>query len=104
MDYDLLLFVANWPNTRISAWDALLKARAIENQAYVIGLNRVGTDGFNAEYPGHSQVLDPEGDCISMALEHEVGLVELTLSKNYLMACRKRHSFLSDRDTFTITD
>ena len=104
VDYDLLLFVANWPNTRISAWDALLKARAIENQAYVIGLNRVGTDGFNAQYPGHSQVLDPEGDCISMAPEYEVGLVEVTLSKNYLIECRKRHPFLTDRDNFKITD
>ena len=104
VDYDLLLFVANWPNTRISAWDVLLKARAIENQAYIIGLNRVGTDGFNAQYPGHSQVLDPEGGCITMAPEYEVGLVEVTLSKNYLIECRKRHSFLSDRDTFTITD
>lgn len=104
VDYDLLLFVANWPNTRISAWDALLKARAIENQAYVVGLNRVGTDGSNTQYPGHSLVLDPEGDCISMAPEYEVGLVEVTLSKNYLIECRKRFPFLSDRDTFTITD
>ena len=104
VDYDLLLFLANWPNTRISAWDALLKARAIENQAYVIGLNRVGTDSFNAHYPGHSQVLEPEGDCISMAPKYEVGLVEVTLSKNYLIECRKRHPFLSDRDAFTITD
>tara|TARA_B100000886_G_scaffold338119_1_gene300287 strand:+ start:419 stop:1198 length:780 start_codon:yes stop_codon:yes gene_type:complete len=104
VDYDLLLFVANWPDTRISAWDVLLKARAIENQAYVIGLNRVGTDGFNAQYPGHSHVLDPEGDCISMAPEYEVGLVEVTLSKNHLTECRKRHPFLSDRDAFTITD
>ena len=104
VDYDVLLFVANWPNTRISAWDALLKARAIENQTYIVGLNRVGVDGFNAEYPGHSQVLDPEGDCISMAPEYEVGLVEVTLSKNHLMVCRRRHPFLSDRDAFTITD
>lgn len=104
VDYDLLLFVANWPNTRISSWDALLKARAIENQAYVIGLNRVGTDGFEAQYPGHSQVLDPEGDCISMAPEYQIGLVEVTLSKNYLTECRKRYPFLSDRDTYTITD
>jgi len=104
VDYDLLLFIANWPNTRITSWDALLKARAIENQTYVVGLNRVGVDGFNAEYPGHSQVLDPDGDCISMAPEYEVGLVEVTLSKNYLKACRKRHPFLSDRDAFTITD
>ena len=104
VDYDVLLFVANWPNTRISAWDALLKARAIENQTYVVGLNRVGVDAFNAGYPGHSQVLDPEGVCISMAPEYEVGLVEVTLSKNHLMVCRKRHPFLSDRDAFTITD
>jgi len=104
VDYDVLLFVANWPNPRIDAWDVLLKARAIENQTYVIGLNRVGIDGFNAEYPGHSQVLDPQGDCISMAPEYEVGLMQVTLSKNHLIECRKRHPFLSDRDTFMIMD
>ena len=104
VDYHVLLFLANWPNPRIAAWDALLKARAIENQTYVIGLNRVGIDGFNAQYPGHSQVLDPEGHSISIAPEYEVDLVEVTLSKNHLMEYRKRHPFLLDRDTFRITD
>ena len=104
VNYDLLLFLSNWPNPRIAAWDTLLKARAIENQAYVIGLNRVGTDGFNAQYPGHSQVIDPDGHCISFAPEYKVGLVEVTLSKNYLIRCRKRYPFLSDRDIFMITD
>ena len=104
VDYDVLLFVANWPNQRIAAWDALLKARAIENQAYVIGLNRVGLDGLNASYPGHSQVLTPEGEYISMAPKDEVGLVEVTLSKNDLISCRKRYPFLSDRDAFMVTD
>tara|TARA_B100001142_G_C14282031_1_gene635310 strand:- start:404 stop:1183 length:780 start_codon:yes stop_codon:yes gene_type:complete len=101
--YDLLLFVANWPDKRIVAWDALLKARAIENQAYVIGLNRVGTDGYKAMYSGHSQVIDAEGDLISMAPENEIGLVEFILSKKHLSMLRRRLPFLADRDDFNLT-
>ena len=100
--YDLLLFVANWPDKRIVAWDALLKARAIENQAYVIGLNRVGTDGYKAMYSGHSQVIDAEGDLISMAPENEIGLVEFTLSKKHLSMLRRRLPFLADCDDFDL--
>jgi len=60
-DYDLLLYVANWPKVRVNAWDALLKARAIENMAYCIGVNRVGLDGNNYEYSGHSSAYDVLG-------------------------------------------
>ena len=101
--YDLLLFVANWPDKRIVAWDALLKARAIENQAYVIGLNRVGTDGYKAMYSGYSQVIDAEGDVIVIAPENEIGMVEFTLSKKYLSELRRRLPFLADRDDFNLT-
>jgi predicted amidohydrolase len=59
--YDVLLYVANWPKKRISHWDALLRARAIENQCYVIGVNRVGTDGNGLVYTGHSQAIDMFG-------------------------------------------
>ena len=101
--YDLLLFVANWPDKRIVAWDALLKARAIENQAYVIGLNRVGTDGYKAMYSGYSQVIDAEGDVIVIAPENEIGMVEFTLSKKHLSELRRRLPFLADRDDFNLT-
>jgi len=100
VDYDMLLFVANWPERRIAAWDTLLKARAIENQAYVIGVNRVGVDGYKALYSGHSQVIDADGDLISMAPENEIGFVEISLSKKHLSKLRQRLPFLADRDDF----
>jgi len=102
VNYDLCFYVANWPDKRIAAWDTLLKARAIENQTYVIGLNRVGIDGYKAEYSGHSQVIDPKGDIIASAPENEIGLVELTLSKSHLETLRERLPFLDDRDQFEL--
>lgn len=63
-NYDLLIYVANWPKTRINAWDTLLKARAIENMSYTIGVNRLGVDGTNLEYVGHSQIVDYLGNSV----------------------------------------
>jgi predicted amidohydrolase len=100
--YDVALYIANWPDTRIAAWDVLLKARAIENQSYVIGLNRVGEDGYKALYSGHSQVLDAAGSLIAMAPENETGLIEFTLFKTPLLKLRKRHPFLRDADSFKL--
>lgn len=100
--YDLLLFVANWPEKRVDAWDALLKARAIENQAYVVGVNRVGLDGNQIKYSGHSQVIDVYGSFIATAPENEIGLIGLSLSKNYLTESRRRFPFLADRDSYNI--
>ena len=65
-EYDLLVFVANWPTPRIHAWRTLLAARAIENQCYVIGVNRTGTDGRGLEYSGESMVLGPLGEPIKI--------------------------------------
>jgi predicted amidohydrolase len=98
VNYDLCLYVANWPINRITAWDTLLKARSIENQAYTIGVNRVGVDGYKAGYSGHSQVLDPLGDLIATAPENEEGWVEVSLSKTHLNSIRNRLPFLEDRD------
>ena len=98
VNYDLCFYVANWPSKRITAWDVLLKARAIENQVYIIGVNRVGIDGYNTEYTGHSQVLDPMGELIASAPEKEIGWVEVSLSKSHLRTIRKRLPFLGDRD------
>mgnify|MGYP001232960952 FL=1 len=102
VDYDLLLYLSNWPSKRIQAWDILLKARAIENQSYVIGVNRVGVDGHEESYPGKSQVIDPQGEVICMAPDKEIGSMEFSLFRDYLFTFRKRYPFLSDRDSFSL--
>ena len=101
-NYDLLLYVANWPKPRISAWDALLKARAIENMSYCVGVNRVGKDVNNYEYVGHSAVYDSLGNCISNipASVEAVGIV--TLNAEHLKGTREKLQFLSDRDSFSL--
>ncbi|MAN26887.1 MULTISPECIES: amidohydrolase [Mesonia] len=101
-DFDLLLYVANWPKKRTQAWDALLKARAIENMCYVAGVNRVGFDGNSHEYSGHSAIYDMLGKQIS-TLNHEVVFSEtIQLSKQELNETRKRFAFLNDKDEFTL--
>lgn len=100
-NYDLLIYVANWPVTRIDAWKTLLKARAIENQAYVIGVNRVGEDPMHNHYPGNSAVYDMAGKLL-----HESGSVEETgsviLKHDVLQDYRGHFSFLNDMDRFQI--
>lgn len=100
-DYDLLVFVANWPEVRISAWDVLLRARAIENMSYVIGVNRIGLDGNNHAYNGHSQVVDFLGNYLLEPQEPE-GFFVVELAKNKLVEVRKKFSFLDDKDEFSI--
>lgn len=100
-NYDLLIYAASWPKTRIKAWDTLLAARAIENMSYVIGVNRVGTDANGYEYIGHSQVLDCLGDYL-MAPEESEGVFITTLDQSYLMKVREKLNFLNDRDVFKI--
>ena len=100
-NYDLLLYVANWPKVRTNAWDALLKARAIENLSYVAGVNRIGTDANNYEHIGHSQVVNFLGNYILEPQETEhVFVVEL--DKNVMLETRKKLDFLSDKDAFEI--
>lgn len=99
--YDVLIYVANWPKTRINAWDALLKARAIENMSYSIGVNRVGVDGNNLEYVGHSAVYDVLGNVLDIA-KIEEKVVTVTLSKAHIHETRKKLPFLEDKDGFTI--
>ncbi|MCB0457358.1 MAG: amidohydrolase [Flavobacteriaceae bacterium] len=101
-DYDVLLYVANWPEKRIAAWDALLKARAIENMAYCVGVNRVGLDGSGHQYIGHSAVYDVLGNVIS-SKDFEKEFVEtITLSKEHIEENRNYLGFLKDRDSFTL--
>lgn len=100
-NYDMLLYVANWPKVRTNAWDALLKARAIENLSYVVGVNRVGLDAHQYEHIGHSQVVDFLGNYIQEPQEGE-GVQIVELDKNIMLATRKKLDFLSDKDVFEI--
>ncbi|HLF50659.1 amidohydrolase [Flavobacterium sp.] len=100
-DYDLLIYVANWPEPRINAWDALLKARAIENMSYVIGVNRIGEDQNKHNYPGHSQVLDCLGNYLIAPNEQEDVFITV-LDKQKMLETRQKFGFLNDRDSFTI--
>ncbi len=100
-DYDLLIYVANWPKTRINAWDILLKARAIENMSYAIGVNRIGFDGNNHDYNGHSQAIDFLGNEMLSAHENE-GVFIVNLDKEKLVETRKKSGFLNDRDGFKL--
>ncbi|MGM8362326.1 amidohydrolase [Flavobacterium sp. ARAG 55.4] len=101
-NYDLLLYVASWPEKRVNAWDALLKARAIENMSYVAAVNRVGIDGNAHPYSGHSQLLDSLGDYIIKPQETEAVFVA-TLDKDKLIETRQRFGFLNDKDSFQLT-
>ncbi|MDG5490430.1 amidohydrolase [Psychroserpens sp. SPM9] len=101
-DYDALIYVANWPKVRISAWDALLKARAIENMSYCIGVNRVGLDGNNYEYSGHSAAYDVLGERIDYMLPNKEAIDVVTLYKNHISKYREKLGFLKDRDTFSL--
>ena len=94
-EYDCLFFVANWPETRKEHWVALLKARAIENQCYVVGVNRIGVDGVGLSYSGNSVVFDYEGkEIVSLGSEDAIGVVELNLEK--LNEFRSSVPFLKD--------
>lgn len=100
-DYDVLIYVANWPKIRINAWDILLKARAIENISFVIGANRVGFDGNNHEYIGHSIAIDYLGNEMMQTTETEK-ILFVELNKNELTETRKKLNFLSDKDQFKL--
>lgn len=100
-EYDVLVYVANWPERRIHAWKSLLVARAIENQCYVVGVNRTGTDGNGIGYNGQSMVVDPFGEVLAQAGDSP-GLLEITLDKKDLDAAREKFPFLRDADRFSL--
>ena len=100
-DYDVLIYVANWPKPRINAWDALLKARAIENMSYCVGVNRVGKDVNNHQYTGHSAVYNGLGEALSDINEDEhIEIVEL--NRNHITSIRSKLKFLEDKDDFIL--
>ncbi|CAM3822888.1 nitrilase family protein [Flavobacterium cucumis] len=100
-NYDLLLYVANWPKPRINAWDILLKARAIENMCYLVGVNRLGADANDLEYPGHSKAVDFLGNSL-VDCESELGVFVFEIDKKSLEETRQKLNFLSDRDDFSL--
>lgn len=99
-NYDLLLYVANWPKPRITAWDTLLKARAIENMTYCIGVNRIGKDETGHEYSGHSAVYDCLGEQLAFTENEEI--IYTVLHKDHITTVREKLKFLDDRDAFTL--
>lgn len=99
--YDVLIYVANWPKARTVAWDTLLPARAIENMTYCIGVNRVGFDGNDHEYVGHSAVYDVLGKQVSISALDEF-TETVILEKKHIESNRRHFQFLNDRDQFKI--
>jgi len=100
-EYDVLIYVANWPKLRIQAWDILLKARSVENMCYTIGVNRTGFDNNNFEYDGHSQTVDFMGNYILEPQETE-GIFIVELNKEKLVETKNKLGFLGDRDAFEL--
>lgn len=100
-EYDLLVYVANWPERRSHAWKTLLQARAIENQSYVVGVNRVGNDGNNIYHSGDSMVVDPMGEIVYTKKDEE-DIFTITLKKEELVAVREKLPFLRDADRFLL--
>jgi predicted amidohydrolase len=102
-DVDLQIFVANWPERRSMPWKALLKARAIENMCFVVGLNRVGDDGNQVAHSGDSMVLDELGNELLTLTPFEEEVATVKISRSSMLQSRKRFQFLSDRDSFNFT-
>lgn len=100
-DYDVLIYAANWPQKRIAAWNQLLPTRAIENQSYVIGVNRWGRDGNNAEHPGYSAALDFTGKKLNVNESGEF-IETVSLSHSAMDQFRKQFPFHLDADEFKL--
>lgn len=101
LEYDLLIYVANWPERRVHAWKTLLQARAIENQCYAIGVNRVGDDGHCIHHSGESMIVDPLGEVLYTKKEEE-DIFTITLKKSLADEVRQKLPFWKDADDFQI--
>lgn len=102
VDYDLLIYLANWPIKRIEAWDTLLQARSIENQCYTIGVNRVGEDGNGILFNGHTKVFDAFGKELLSSLENKEEVLQIKINLDDIKLKRRQMNFLEDRDGFTL--
>jgi predicted amidohydrolase len=101
-EYDLLVYVANFPHRRIADWDILLKARAIENQAYVCGCNRVGVDALGIDYSGHSALLDYKANSLLTFPVNETSIQTFELDLESLNSYRNSFAVWRDADGFTL--
>jgi predicted amidohydrolase len=97
-----MIYSANWPESRRNVWDILMKARAIENQCFVAGSNRTGTDGTGISYHGESMVINPRGEIISTAGLQSDCSITTDISLTELSAFRQKFPVLDDRDDFNI--
>jgi predicted amidohydrolase len=102
LEYDLAIYVANWPAVRSFPWQQLLIARAIENQAYVVGLNRVGEDGNGMAHDGHSSIIDMTGHSVQRMKPKKQMVETITLNKQSLIDFRKKFPAFKDADKFTV--
>lgn len=103
-EYDLLIYVANWPVPRRRVWDILLQARALENISYVCGVNRIGTDGNQMLYNGGSVIYSPKGDLLASVPDHEEGTATATLDLSVLREFRQKFPAWKDADAFSINN
>jgi omega-amidase len=101
-EYDVLIYVANWPEVRNYPWKQLLIARAIENQCYVVGVNRIGADGNLMMYAGESVVIDPLGEIISKTKAHQESVETVELDYEFLAGLRKKFPVGLDTDSFEL--
>jgi predicted amidohydrolase len=99
-----MVFSANWPMTRSLAWNTLLKSRAIENQTYVAGVNRIGGDGNEIKYIGETQIVNPKGKIVLNPMFQAGGLLTGEISLTELQEFRKKFPVLDDEDDFEIVD
>ena len=102
VEYDMLIYLANWPVKRIDAWNTLLKARSIENQCYTIGVNRVGEDGNEISFNGHSKIFDAFGKELFSTTENKEEVLQFEISLDDLKLKRRQMNFLQDRDNFSL--
>ncbi len=103
-DYDILVYVANWPKSRKDAWEKLLYARAIENQAYVIGVNGIGKDGNQLEYAGSSAIIDMKGELLNGQFHCNESIIEMDLNYTSLIDFRNKFPVLKDADLFNLSE
>jgi predicted amidohydrolase len=103
-NYDLLLYVANWPDSRRDVWSTLLKARALENQCFVAGVNRVGNDGMGLNYAGDSVMIDAKGNNLANCDDYQETICDVQINKSELHAFREKFPVLNDKDSFEIFD
>lgn len=101
LDYDLAIYVANWPSPRTAAWQTLLRARAMENLSYVVGVNRIGEDGKGLRYDGCSAAIDPTG-AVLLEMDEQQPFAVVSLSKQALQTQRKRFPAHLDADAFDL--